>query len=186
MKQESRRERWSRTLQILKFFLKIGWFTFGGGWSIVAQMEKEFVEKKKWITHEELLDFTAIGKSIPGTMIGNCSFLFGYHMGGISCALAAIIGISFAPMVVLALLVPIYDLIRDNAVVNTIMNSVRAAVIPIMLQVAVRLFHSALPKKKWWLVATTALLLYLIFDVSPVSIVAGGAAAGLVLEGEDA
>ena len=55
MTKEQRR----KTLYILKTFLKFGCFTFGGGWSIVAQIQKEFVEKKHWITDEELLDFTS-------------------------------------------------------------------------------------------------------------------------------
>lgn len=186
MKREPLRQRGKMALEILLFFLKIGWFTFGGGWSIVAQMEKEFVEKRGWITREELLDYAAIGKSIPGTMIGNCSFLFGYHMGGSLCAVAAMIGISFAPMVVLAFLVPVYDLVRSNAIVKVVMVSIRAAVLPIMLQVAGKLFRSALPEKKWWFAAAAALCLYLVWDVSPLLIVLLGAAAGILLERKDA
>lgn len=49
----------------LSFFFKIGCFTFGGGWSILAQMEQEFVDKRKLITKEELLDMVAVGKSVP-------------------------------------------------------------------------------------------------------------------------
>ena len=52
-------------------FMKFGLFTFGGGWSIVAQMQKLYVEEKHTITAEELLDLTSVGRSVPGTMIGN-------------------------------------------------------------------------------------------------------------------
>ena len=78
----------ARALSIFKTFLKFGCFTFGGGWSIVAQMQKEYVEKEHWITDEELLDFTSVGRSTPGLMIGNVSILFGYHAAGIPGALA--------------------------------------------------------------------------------------------------
>ena len=71
-----------RTLSIFLTFLKFGCFTFGGGWSIVAQIQKEYVEKQRWITDEELLDFTSVGRSTPGLMIGNASVLFGYHAAG--------------------------------------------------------------------------------------------------------
>ena len=77
-------------------FFKFGCFTFGGGWSIVAEIQKEYVEKKHWITDEELIDFTSVGRSVPGLMVGNASVLFGYHTAGIWGALAALIGLAAA------------------------------------------------------------------------------------------
>ena len=73
-------------------FFKIGCYTFGGGWSIVAQMQKEYVEKRHWLTEEELLDITSVGRSLPGLMIGNVSYLFGYHVAGFPGALACLLG----------------------------------------------------------------------------------------------
>ena len=52
---------------------------------------KEFVEKRRWITDEELLDFTSVGRSTPGLMIGNAAILFGYHAAGVPGALAALL-----------------------------------------------------------------------------------------------
>ena len=62
-------------------FFKIGLFTFGGGWSIVTQMQNEFVDKRRWVTEEELLDMVSVGRSLPGIMIANISVLFGYRVG---------------------------------------------------------------------------------------------------------
>ena len=76
------KERIKNGLMLFAFFFKIGCFTFGGGWSILAQMEQEFVDKRKLITKEELLDMVAVGKSVPGIMITNISMLFGYYVGG--------------------------------------------------------------------------------------------------------
>ena len=72
-------------------FFKIGCYTFGGGWSIVAQMQKEYVEKRGWLTEEDLLDITSVGRSLPGLMIGNVSYLFGYHVAGFPGAVACVI-----------------------------------------------------------------------------------------------
>ena len=65
-------------------FMKFGLFTFGGGWSIVAQMQKLYVEQEKVITSEELLDLTSVGRSLPGTMIGNVAMLYGYRVAGVA------------------------------------------------------------------------------------------------------
>ena len=69
-------------LRLFWIFFRIGCFTFGGGWSILAQMEQEFVVKRKWITKDQLLDLTAVGKSVPGIMITNIGMLLGYQLGG--------------------------------------------------------------------------------------------------------
>lgn len=150
----------------------------------MAQMEKEFVEKRKWITKEELFDYTAIGKSIPGTMIGNCSFLFGYHMGGFICAAAALLGIILVPMIVLSVIVPFYGMIKDNATVSMIMVSVRAAVIPIMIQVAYKLLNSALVRKSSYVIAAAAFIAYFFFHVSAIWIVIFGGIAGILWGGK--
>ena len=63
-------------------FFKIGFCTFGGGWSIVAQIEKQYVRGQQLLTSQELLDLTSVGRSLPGVMITNVSFLFGYQVGG--------------------------------------------------------------------------------------------------------
>ena len=60
---------------LLLEFLRFGVFTFGGGWSIIAQMQQLYVEKKKVITSQELLDLTSVAKSMPGTLIANVAML---------------------------------------------------------------------------------------------------------------
>lgn len=82
-------------------FIKIGFFTFGGGWSIVAQIQQEFVEKEEWLTQEELLDIVSVGRSLPGIMIANISSIFGYHMAGPAGALACVFGITLPSLLVL-------------------------------------------------------------------------------------
>lgn len=175
-------ERRSRTLVILKTFLKFGCFTFGGGWSIVAQIQKEFVENRHWITDEELLDFTSVGRSVPGLMIGNASVLFGYHAAGVPGALAALAGIIVPPVAIMLGVVFLYDLVKDNLYVARAMVGVRAAVAPIILSALVKLFKSAMKDGYCYLVAVAAMALSLFGQVNNVLIVLMGAAAGLIYQ----
>ena len=69
-------------LLMLLYFIKIGAFTFGSGWSIIAQMEREFVDERGWMTKSDLLELIAVGKSLPGIMVANITLLFGYQMAG--------------------------------------------------------------------------------------------------------
>lgn len=63
-------------------FLKIGAFTFGGGYAMVALLQNEFVEEKKWVTKEEFLDMVAIAESTPGPMAVNSATYIGYRIAG--------------------------------------------------------------------------------------------------------
>ena len=175
-------EQMDRTLEIFKTFLKFGCFTFGGGWGIVAQMQKEYVEKRKWITDEELLDFASVGRSTPGLMIGNASVFFGYHVAGVPGALAALLGIVIPPVVIMLGVVFLYDLVKDNPWVSRAMMGVRAAVAPIIFSALIKLFKSGMKDWLCYLVAIAALILCLFTNVNNVLIVLFGAAAGLMIQ----
>lgn len=170
----------ARTLDILKTFFKFGCFTFGGGWGIVAQIQKEYVEKKRWISDEELLDFTSVGRSVPGLMIGNTSVLFGYQAAGIPGAFAALLGIVIPPFAIMMLVTFIYSLVKDNMYVARAMMGVRAAVVPIIFSALIKLFKSGMKDLFCYIVALCALGLCLFTNLNNVLIVLMGAAAGLI------
>ncbi len=173
-------EQRKKTLTILATFLKFGCFTFGGGWSIVAQIQKEFVEKRGWITDEELLDFTSVGRSLPGLMIGNASVLFGYHAAGVPGALAALSGIILPPVAIMLGVVFLYDRFKDSLLVARAMTGVRAAVAPIIFSALIKLFKSGMKDAFCYLVALGALALCLFTPLNNVLIVVLGAMAGLI------
>lgn len=175
-------DRRTRTLIVLRTFLKFGLFTFGGGWSIVAQIQKEFVENRHWITDEELLDYTSVGRSIPGLMIGNASLLFGYHAAGVPGALAAIFGVTLPPVLVMLGVVALYGMVKDNLYVARAMVGVRAAVAPIIGSALIKLFKSGMKDGWCYLIAGVALVLCLFTNINNVLIVLMGAAAGLLIQ----
>ena len=73
-------------------FAKIGAFTFGGGYAMISFIEDICVKKKKWITHEEMMNITIIAESTPGPVAVNCSTFVGYKQAGIKGALSATLG----------------------------------------------------------------------------------------------
>lgn len=162
------------------YFCKIGCFTFGGGWSIVAQMQQEFVEKRGWITEEELLDFTSVARSLPGIMIGNTSLIFGYHIAGIPGAIASVVGITIPSLIIIALVTLVYDAFRSNPYVLRALVGIRAAVLPIILSAALRLRKGAF--KDWLGYALAALAVVLsMLKVGTILIVVLGVVAGLLI-----
>ena len=170
----------ARALSVFRTFQKFGCFTFGGGWSIVAQIQKEYVEKKGWITDEELLDFTSVARSTPGLMIGNAIVLFGYHAAGIPGALAALLGMVIPPVIVMLGVVYLYDQVKDNLYVARAMVGVRASVVPVIFSALLKLFKSGMKDAFCYLIAAAAFCLCLFTSLSNVLIVLMGAAAGLL------
>lgn len=73
-------------------FAKIGCFTFGGGYAMISLIEDACVEKKKWITYDDMMDMTVIAESTPGPIAINCATFVGYRQYGLKGAAAATIG----------------------------------------------------------------------------------------------
>ena len=91
----------NQLLTIFFSFLKIGLFTFGGGYAMIALIEKEFVEKKKWIEKKEFLDVIAIAESTPGPLAINSATYVGYKVKGFLGALLATIAVSIPSFVII-------------------------------------------------------------------------------------
>ena len=119
-------------LLMLLYFIKIGAFTFGSGWSIIAQMEREFVDERGWMTKSDLLELIAVGKSLPGIMVANITLLFGYQMAGVLGGICAAIGLCIPAVVTLTIVTAIYDAIKDNYWVWSALKGVQCAVAPII------------------------------------------------------
>ena len=79
-------------IELFLTFAKIGFFTFGGGYAMIAMIENACVEKKQWITHDEMMDVTVIAESTPGPIAINCATFVGYKQAGFLGSLIATIG----------------------------------------------------------------------------------------------
>ena len=162
-------------------FLKFGAFTFGGGWSIVAQMKEIYVNRDKVITDEELLDITSIGRSLPGTMIGNIAMFFGHRMAGFWGGIACMIGMITVPMIILILITSFYTAFQNNLWVASAMRGVRTAVAPVILSALMGMVKSAFKFPPCYVIAVAMFGLYFFLRMSPVWLVVIGAVLGLIM-----
>lgn len=162
-------------------FLQFGCFTFGGGWSIVSQMQRKYVEQEGTITDEELLDLTSVSRSIPGVMVANVAMLYGYRAAGFWGGLTAVLGLALPPFAILSTLTFCYTAVRENPWVMAAMNGIRAAVVPIMFSAMLGLVRGAFRYRPCVIVAALSLVLYLFFHVSCIWLVVLGGLCGLLL-----
>lgn len=162
-------------------FAKFGCFTFGGGWSIIAQMQQLYVEKRKEITSQELLDLTSVAKSLPGTMIANVAMLYGYRVGGLWGGLAAVFGMILPPLAVIVAISYFYAAFRANPWVSAAMEGMQAAVVPIIFSAAINLVKGSMPYPPCVLLLLISVAAYLFTDLNPIFLVILGVVLGLVI-----
>ena len=181
--EETSLPRWKMALLIFVYFIKIGTFTFGSGWSILVQMEQEFVDKRHWITKAELLDLLAVGKSLPGIMITNITMLFGYQMAGVAGGILAVLGIALPAVVVLSLVTLVYDAIKSNYWVWAALKGVQCAVVPIIGGAAISLGREGLKEKMGLVLCAAALVLCHFTSISNIVLILVGVVGALIWMG---
>ncbi|MBR4292037.1 MAG: chromate transporter [Clostridia bacterium] len=109
-------------------FAKIGLFTFGGGYAMLPLIESTCVEKKKWITHDEMMSITVIAESTPGPIAINCSTFVGYKMAGVIGAIFATVGMVLPSFVIIFAISSFLDNFLEITVIASAFKGIKIAV----------------------------------------------------------
>ena len=126
-------------LQLFLAMLKIGLFTFGGGYAMIALLENEFVTKRGWLEQEEFLDVAAIAESTPGPIAINSATYIGYKRGGLPGALSATLGITLPSFCIIYAISLFFDAFLSLTVVAYAFRGIRVAVIYLILSAGLRM-----------------------------------------------
>ena len=126
-------------LDLFLTFAKIGLFTFGGGYAMISLIEDSCVEKKQWITHDEMLNVTVIAESTPGPIAINCATFVGYKQKGLIGAVAATIGIVLPSFCIIFLISMFLDNFLEIAWIAHAFMGVRIAVGILILDAAIKM-----------------------------------------------
>lgn len=132
---------------LLDLFLctfKIGAVTFGGGLVIIPMLEREFTERRNYVSKEDILDIVAISQSLPGVIATNASLMVGYRVGGVRAALVTALGVVMPSFIILSVLTYVYSSFADSAWMESAFTAISAAVAALMLNAAIRLGKSIL------------------------------------------
>lgn len=109
-------------------FAKIGFFTFGGGYAMISMIENSFVENKKWITHDEMMNVTVIAESTPGPIAINCATFVGYKKAGFLGAVIATLGIVVPSFAVIYLISMCLDSFLEITFIANAFKGIKIAV----------------------------------------------------------
>ena len=115
-------------LELFLTFAKIGLFTFGGGYAMVALIEDACVEQKKWITHEEMMDLAVIAESTPGPIAINCATYVGYRQKGFWGSVIATLGMVFPSFTIIYIISMFLDRFLEIALIANAFRGIKLAV----------------------------------------------------------
>ncbi|MFA6996717.1 MAG: chromate transporter, partial [Defluviitoga sp.] len=154
-------------------FLKIGLFTFGGGYAMIPLMEKEIVDNNKWLEKEKFTETVSLTQTIPGSVSVNLSILLGYNIEGIIGSIVSAIGVILPSFVIILLIALALTNLGELALLEKAFNGIRPAVAAFILYAAFSLSKSIKWSTVLFLVFLISFLLTTIFSVNPIYIIAG-------------
>lgn len=114
--------------QLFFTFLKIGVFTFGGGYAMISVIENNCVEKKKWISHEEMMDIAVIAESTPGPIAINCATFVGYKIAGFLGAVFSTIGVVIPSFLIILLISSFLDNFLEIKIIANAFTGIKVGV----------------------------------------------------------
>ena len=141
-------------LDLFFTFAKIGLFTFGGGYAMIPIIENTCVERKKWITDEEMMNMTVIAESTPGPIAINCSTYVGFKQKGFIGAVAATLGVILPSFCIIFLISLFLDNFLEITFIASAFKGIKAAVGILIVDAAVKMFKKI--KKNVFSVTVTA------------------------------
>jgi len=176
----------NRLLEIFLTFLKIGATTFGGGYAMIPLIRHDVVDKKNWLSEEELMEILTIAESTPGPIAINVATYTGYKIKGIWGSVLATLGVVLPSFFIILAISYIYEQFKDNQIVAAAFMGIKAAVALLILTAGLRMLKKM--KKNWYSISvmiliTSALIIFDLFIVnfSSVYLILIGAFLGFVL-----
>ena len=160
-------------LRLFAVFFKIGLFSFGGGYAMFTMIEREVVEKHKYLTHDELMDVFAIAESTPGAVAINVATFVGTRVAGIFGGIFTTFGLMLPSIVIIMALSYIIDLVRDNKWVEYLFKGIRAGVLVLIAKAVLSFFRSM--RKDWFdfVLLIASFLIAFLTEVSVIYIILG-------------
>ena len=167
-------------LELLISFVKIGFLTIGGGYVMLPMMQSELIDKKHWITEEELLDYYAVGQSTPGIIAVNVATFVGYKKAGITGGIVATLGIISPSLIIITALAGVIQSIDQYPNVQKAMSGINVAVCALITDATLNFIKKGVKNFVTLLVLLVSFLLIYYVKVPSYLIVLGAAFLGTI------
>lgn len=158
-------------------FLKIGAFTFGGGYAMIPLIEAEMIQKRSWLNREEFINLLIMAQSIPGPIALNTAVFVGYKTRGWKGAFAALLGVVIPSFVIILLIATVFTDFKDNHYVAAAFKGMRPAVVALIAAPLIGMSKGM----SWWKIplAVGAAAAIWLAGLSPIWFIFAGAVVGV-------
>lgn len=160
-------------------FMKIGAFTFGGGYAMIPLIQRETSEKRGWIEKDEILEMVAVSESTPGPIAVNMATFVGYRLRGVAGALAATLGEVIPSFAIIAALSLVMQRFGELKAVKYAFMGIRAGVLALIVKALVSMFRACPKSVGSYVIMCAVFAAAVLTKVNVLVIIAAGAAAGL-------
>ncbi|MGL5753180.1 MAG: chromate transporter [Paraclostridium sp.] len=166
---------------LFKTFCRIGGLTFGGGYAMLPMLQKEVVEERKWATHEELLDYYAVGQATPGIIAVNTATFIGYKVKGILGGFFATLGVVFPSFIIIITIASFLQNFSKYIIVQYAFSGIRVAVAVLVLNTIIGLIKKSILDKTSIIIFILTCLFGIFLNVSPIYIVIASSILGIII-----
>lgn len=171
----------NRLITLFFTFIKIGAFTFGGGYAMIPLIQKEIVEKHKWIEEQEIIDMIAIAESTPGPIAINMATFVGFQAAGVGGAFLATCGVVLPSFLIIFMISFFLRQFEHLQVIKYAFNGIRVGVLVLILKALLSMFKQCPHDKMSYLMMLGVFLLATGLDVNILFIIIGCALIGLAV-----
>ena len=148
-------------------FVKIGAQAFGGGYTIIVIVKSALVEKKKWLTEKQVIDYLAMSSSLPGIIAINFSAFTGFHRAGVLGAISAVLGVITAPLVIILSIAGLITQISNHPWLKYALEGIQLAVCALLLSFTITLIKKSVNTVGTKLIAAGTFCTFCLFHLSP-------------------
>ena len=171
-------------LDLYLTFFRIGLFTFGGGYAMLPMLQRELVDKKGWVTEDDILNYFAVGQCTPGIIAVNTATFVGYKRAKKIGGVCATLGIVSPSLVIITIIAAILRNFADIPAVQNAFAGIRVAVCVLIINSVVQLLKKAVTDKITLVIYIVVALCAILFSqISPVVFILLAGIAGVVIRG---
>ena len=175
-----KKDRFKKSISLFLSFLKIGAFTFGGGYAMIPLIQKEVVEKRQWMEESDILDIVAIAESTPGPIAINAATFVGFRVAGFFGAFLATFGVVLPSFVVISLISLLLREFASYRVVRYAFLGIRAGVCALILKALWSMYKLCPKGLLSYILMALALISVAFFHINAIYVILGCALFGLL------
>lgn len=168
--------------ELIWTFMKIGAFTFGGGYAMLPLIQREVVENKHWATEEEVMDYYAVGQCTPGIIAVNTATFIGYYQKGILGGFLATLGFITPSIIIILSIAGLLQNFSDLAVVQHALSGIRIAVCVLIFNAITKMAKSGIKDFTGIIIFVIALILTYFSILPTIAIIILAAVTGLIVQ----